>query len=275
MTIVDFLVIIFNVIIYYILYYYFPFSFLHYTSTVSINEVINYVLVDCSVWLTVAFTVDRFVLICCQKLRERYCREKTAAVIITTLCVVSCIKNILLYFAFEPGYIIDNVEWAVDFKPAYFTWPGWITFNWIDIIFNPLLPYFLILLFNALTVRHIVMANRTRIALQGQHNTQNSDDPEMQSRRKSIILLFAISGTFIVLWIPAVVFFLISRITDGHFEPDQYTNPLLIADYTADMFQLLSSCTNTCIYALAQSKFREKLRNAIRSPFIAVIKLIK
>ncbi|XP_059504829.1 probable G-protein coupled receptor 139 [Stegostoma tigrinum] len=262
MTIVDLLVIIFNVMMYYIFYYYFPFSILHYTSTVSINEVINYVLVDYSVWLTVAFTVDRFVLISCQKLSEKYCREKPAAVIITILGVVSCIKNIPLYFAFEPGYIIDGMEWTVDFKPEYFTWPGWITFDWIDIILNPLLPYFLILLLNTLTVRHIVMANRTRRGLQGQRNTQNSDDPEIQSRRKSIILLFAISGTFIALWMPPVVFFLISRITERHFEPDQYTDPLLIADYVADMFQLLSSCTNTCIYALAQTKFREKLKNA-------------
>ncbi|XP_038647508.1 probable G-protein coupled receptor 139 [Scyliorhinus canicula] len=275
MTTADLMVIIFNVIIYYILWYYFPDSPLHYTSIESINEVINYMVVDCSVWLTVAFTVDRFVLICCQELRDKYCKEKTAAVVIVTVCVVFCFKNIPLYFAFEPVYIINNVEWVADFKPTYFTLPGWVTFDWIDIILNPLLPYFVILFLNALTVRHILMANRTRRALQGQQNSKNSDDPEMQSRRKSIILLFSISGTFIVLWMPAVVFFLISRITDRHYEPDQYSDPFLIGDYIADMFQLLSSCTNTCIYALAQTKFREKLRNAIMYPFTAIIECVK
>ncbi|XP_059504830.1 probable G-protein coupled receptor 139 [Stegostoma tigrinum] len=263
MTTVDLLVIVSNVIIYYMLYYYFPFSFLHFTSVRSINEVINYTAVDCSVWFTVAFTVDRFVLICCQRLRAKYCREQTAAVVIATVSIMFCVKNIPLYYAFEPIYIINNVEWGAHFKPDYFILPGWISFDWLDTILNPLLPYFLILLLNALTVRHIVMANRMRRALQGQRNAQKSDDPEMQSRRKSIILLFAISGTFIVLWMPYAVFFLVSRITDRFYEPDDYTDPLLIAEYTGDMFQLLSSCTNTCVYALAQTKFRENLKNAI------------
>ncbi|XP_041062669.1 probable G-protein coupled receptor 139 [Carcharodon carcharias] len=275
MTTADLLVIIFNVITYYILGYYFPISLLRYTSIASINEVINYVVIDCSVWLTVAFTVDRFVLICCQNLREKYCREKTAVVVTVTVCVVFCFKNIPLYFAFEPVYIVNNVEWGAQFQLSYFTLPRWVTFDWLDTILNPFLPYFLILYLNALTVRHIVMVNRTRRALRSQHNNQNSDDPEMQSRRKSIILLFSISGTFIVLWMPYVVFFLISRITDRHYVPVQHTDPLLIADYTGDMFQLLSSCTNTCIYALAQTKFREKLRNAILYPFIAIIKSVK
>ncbi|XP_043552785.1 probable G-protein coupled receptor 139 [Chiloscyllium plagiosum] len=275
MTTVDLLVIISNVIIYYMLYYYFPFSFLHFTSIRSINEVINYTAVDCSVWLTVAFTVDRFVLICCQRLRAKYCREETAAVVTVIVMIIFSFKNIPVYYAFEPIYIINNVEWGAHLKPDYFTLPEWITFDWLDTILNPLLPYFLILLLNALTVRHIVMANRTRRALQGQRNTQNSDDPEMQSRRKSITLLFAISGTFIVLWMPYAIFFLISRITDTFYEPDHYMDPLLIAEYTGDMFQLLSSCTNTCVYAFAQSKFREQLRIAIMSPFLAIIKCVK
>ncbi|XP_072357033.1 probable G-protein coupled receptor 139 isoform X2 [Scyliorhinus torazame] len=252
-----------------------PDSLLHYTPIASVNEVINYMVVDCSVWLTVAFTVDRFVLLCCQELREKYCREKTAAVVIVTVCVVFCFKNIPLYFAFEPIYTINNVGWGINFKPTYFTLPGWVTYDWLSTVFNPLLPYFLIIFLNALTVSHIVMANRTRRALQGQHNSKNSDDPEMQSRRKSIILLFSISGTFIVLWMPYVVFFLISRITDKLYDPDQHTDPLHIVGYTGDMFQLLSSCTNTCVYALAQTKFREKLKNAIMYPFTVIIEYVK
>uniref|UniRef100_UPI00398F3616 probable G-protein coupled receptor 139 n=1 Tax=Pristiophorus japonicus TaxID=55135 RepID=UPI00398F3616 len=275
MTTADLLVIISNVIIYYVLVYYLPFSLLTHTSIASVNEVINYMAVDCSVWLTVAFTFDRFVLICCQKFREKYCSEKTAAVITATVCAVFCFKNIPLYFAFEPADIINGVEWGANFKASYYTLPGWITFDWLDTILNPLLPYLVIILLNALTVRHIVLANQTRRALQGKRNDQNSNDPEVQSRRKSIILLFSISGTFIVLWMPFVVFFLISRITDRHYDPEEYTDPLLIAEYTGDMFQLLSSCTNTCIYALAQTKFREQFRNAITYPFFAIIKYAK
>ncbi|XP_067875561.1 probable G-protein coupled receptor 139 [Heterodontus francisci] len=269
MTTADLLVIISNVMIYYIFYNYFPFSFLNYTTVRRLNEVVNYAAIDCSVWFTVTFTFDRFVTICCQKLKTVYCTEKMATVVTCTVCLVFCLKNVPLYFAFEPVSIIDHMEWGADIKPSYHMRPGWLVFDWLDTILCPLLPYLLILFFNALTIRHILIVNRIRRELRG--TSGNDSDLEMQSRRKSIILLFAISGSFIVLWMPYVLFFLISRITFNHYNTSDYTDPFLIAEYIGDMFQLLSSCTNTCIYALAQTKFRKELSSVIRYPFTRIV----
>ncbi|XP_067834214.1 probable G-protein coupled receptor 139 [Heptranchias perlo] len=275
MTTVDLLVIVSNVMVYYILYYYFPFSFLNYTAVRRLNEVINYAAIDCSVWFTVTFTFDRFVAICCQKLKAKYCTERTAVLVTVTVCVVFSLKNVPLYFAFEPVSIMNHVEWGAEIKPSYHMLPCWLAFDWLDTVLCPLAPYLLILFFNALTIRHILMVSRIRRGFQGHRTCGNDSDPEMQSRRKSIILLFAISGTFIVLWMPYVLFFLLSRITFNHYNPSDYTDPFLIAEYTGDMFQLLSSCTNTCIYALAQTKFRKELSNAIKYPFTLVVNLVK
>ncbi|XP_059504208.1 uncharacterized protein LOC132209913 [Stegostoma tigrinum] len=56
------------------------FYFLVHIPVCNIHAVLLYVATDCSVWFTVTFTFDRFVAICCQKLKSKYCSEKTAAV---------------------------------------------------------------------------------------------------------------------------------------------------------------------------------------------------
>ncbi|XP_072132547.1 uncharacterized protein [Mobula birostris] len=50
----------------------------------NIHAALLYTVTDCSVWFTVAFTFDRFIAVCCQKLKTKYCTGKTAAVVLGT-----------------------------------------------------------------------------------------------------------------------------------------------------------------------------------------------
>lgn len=66
--------------------------FLLITPICALTNVVRMVAMDCSVWFTVAFTSDRGIAICCQKLRKEYCTEKTAAVVIVAVTTVSCVS---------------------------------------------------------------------------------------------------------------------------------------------------------------------------------------
>ncbi|XP_059818066.1 probable G-protein coupled receptor 139 [Hypanus sabinus] len=70
----------------------------------KIHAVLLYAVTDCSVWFTVTFTFDRFVAICCQELKTKYCTGKTAAVILGTVTLISCLKNIYWYFRLSGHY---------------------------------------------------------------------------------------------------------------------------------------------------------------------------
>ncbi|XP_067865231.1 probable G-protein coupled receptor 139 [Heterodontus francisci] len=203
MAAADLTVVIVHVILQRINIMYFPISFLFLTPVCTVNFVAYIVAVDCSVWFTVAFTFDRFVAICCQKLQSKYCTEKAATVAIITVSVVSCLRTIPFYYINEPAFIIDDVPWYCAATADYLTSPLWKAFEWIDSSITPLLPIILILLFNALTVRHIIAANRVRRGLR--RNSEHHNDPEMKNRRKSMILLFTISANFILLWMTYVV----------------------------------------------------------------------
>ncbi|XP_067865926.1 probable G-protein coupled receptor 139 [Heterodontus francisci] len=274
MAAADLLVTITDVVLNRINDYYFPTTFLFLTPVCSFHTVLVRAATDISVWLTVAFTFDRFVTICCQKLRTKYCTEKTAAVVIGTVCLLFCLKNIPWYFTFEPYITIDNIPWGCHQKLQYYTLTAWIAFSWIDRCLTPLLPTFLILLLNALTIGHILVASRVRRRLRGTRNAVDHSDPEMESRRKSIILLFAISGNFILLWMTYVIVFLLIQITNQYYLTD-FNDPMMIADYTSYMLLLLSCCTNTCIYAVIQTKFREELKNGMKYPLRIILTLLK
>uniref|UniRef100_UPI00398E694A probable G-protein coupled receptor 139 n=1 Tax=Pristiophorus japonicus TaxID=55135 RepID=UPI00398E694A len=274
MAAADLLVIITDVILFRINDYYFPTTFLYITPVCSFLTALMRAVTDISVWLTIAFTFDRFVTICCQKLRTKYCTEKTASLVIGTVCLLFCIKNIPWFFTFEPYYTIDHVPWGCNAKPEYYTVTAWVAFDWINRCFTPLLPIFLILLLNALTVRYILAASRVRRRLRGSKKDVNHNDPEMENRRKSIILLFAISGNFILLWMAYVIYFLLYRITN-HYYSTGFNDPMLIADFTSYMLLLLSCCTNTCIYAVTQTKFRDELKNGLKYPLRILFNLVQ
>ncbi|XP_059816786.1 probable G-protein coupled receptor 139 [Hypanus sabinus] len=121
----DLLTVVIEVFLYRIIYKYLPWTFLSITPVCRVMEVLRFIATYCSVWFTVAFTVDRFVAICCQKLKTKYCTGKTAAVILTTTSVLCCLKNITRYFLWEPREIIDNVPWFCKIMDYISSDPWW------------------------------------------------------------------------------------------------------------------------------------------------------
>ncbi|XP_048419808.1 probable G-protein coupled receptor 139 [Stegostoma tigrinum] len=250
--------------------YYFPESFLQITPVCRIIFVLLFATSECSVWFTVTFSFDRFVAICCQKLKTRYCTDKNAAVILSTTCILICSKNVASYFRFEPGEIIDNIPWFCKETPSYYSAPGWVAFDWFSKIFTPLLPYVLILLLNTLTVRHILMSSLVRKRLRGQSKGDNHNDPGMESRKKSMLLLFTISGSFILLWLLYVINFLYYTISGLNSE--NYSEFLSIFAEVAVMLVDLSCCSNAFIYGVTQSKFRERFMSMVKYPVMLLMK---
>ncbi|GCC38226.1 hypothetical protein chiPu_0016738 [Chiloscyllium punctatum] len=274
MAVTDLLVIITAVILNRIPGIYFPGSFLSITPICSVSIALIYAARFSSVWLTVTFTFDRFVAICCQKLKTKYCTEKTAAVVIGSVCALGSVVNIPWYFIHEPIYTMDNVPWYCQLKNIRYTSPAWTAFDWIDHLLTPCLPFLMIVLLNALTVRYILVTSRARRRFCFQSNEENHNDPEMESRRKSIILLFTISGSFILLWLTYVIQFLYERFTNDY-KVQGFSDPKFILIESANMLQLLSCCTNTFIYAVTQTKFRDQLMTLLKYPVHSIYKFVK
>ncbi|XP_067883914.1 probable G-protein coupled receptor 139 [Heterodontus francisci] len=273
MAAADLLVIIFDLILRHIpIVYNEQFIFLESIRGCNIHAVLLFATTDCSVWFTVTFTFDRFVAICRQKLRSEYCTEKTAIVVLGTVTVLSCLKNIFWYFMLTDHYRLANTPWFCFVTVDVWFSPAWTTIEFLHHILNPCVPFFLILLFNAFTVSHILVSSKVRRRLRGHSRGESPRDPEMQSRRKSIILLVVISGNFILLWAMLMLYYIWARMWGLGYQS------VWLPDFVEEMgfmLQLLSCCTNTCIYCVTQAKFREQFKNVVKYPFTRIVKLIK
>ncbi|XP_067837850.1 probable G-protein coupled receptor 139 [Heptranchias perlo] len=241
----------------------------YYVKVCNFHAVLLYAATDCSVWFTVAFTFDRYVAVSCQKLKTKYCTDRTAAVVLGTVTVLSCLKNTFWYFMFTGRYNPFNLPFLCDTSEAYGSSRVFAAIEFLHHILTPFVPCVLILLLNAFTVRHISVASRVRRRLRGQTIGENASDPEMESRRKSIILLYLISANFILFWAVFLVYSVwrgVWYLGLGSIPPYNFVQEL------GFMLQLLSCCTNTCIYAVTQNKFREQFKNMMKYPFTLIVK---
>ncbi|XP_072442962.1 probable G-protein coupled receptor 139 [Chiloscyllium punctatum] len=274
MAAADLLVIILDLILRHIpIVYWEQFYFLRNSVPVcNIHAVLLYAATDCSVWFTVTFTFDRFVAICCQMLRSKYCSEKTAAVVLGAVTVLSCLKNIFWYFMFTARYWLVNNPWFCDETDGVLSSSVLVIIEFLHHILTPGVPFLLILLLNVLTVRHILVTSRARRRLRAHTNGDAQSDTEMRNRKKSIILLFVISANFILLWSTLMLYSIWTRMDDigyGSVSLHYFVQEL------GFMLQLLSCCTNTAIYAVTQTKFRQQLKNVLKYPFTRIHPSIK
>ncbi|XP_078284949.1 putative G-protein coupled receptor 139 [Rhinoraja longicauda] len=250
----------------------FQFEFVFDIPLCNIHAALLYAATDCSVWFTIVFTIDRFVAICSQKLKSRYCTEKASKAILATVTVVSLLKNVSWYFVYTGSYWLLNDPWFCILRNDVQNSRAWGAIEFLHFILTPGVPFILILLLNALTVRHILAANRARRRLRNQNTAERPKDTEMENRRKSIVLLFVISGNFIILWVIFMVFCICRRMR--YLGYMSVSLPFFVREM-GFMLQLLSCCTNTCIYAVTQTKFRTQFAQFVKYPFIVILKFVK
>lgn len=254
---------------------YFPYSFLSYFSICRLILVFSFASIHCSVWFTVAFTFDRFVAIRCQKLRSNYCTTKTATVVLAVVCSLCILQTIPFYFAYEPLEITNNMSWFCTVSESNYTTHLWSAFIIMETVLTPFVPFILISLLNLLTIRHIVQVNRMRKALRGNENVQKQRDPEIENRRKSMVLLLAISGSFILLWSVNVLTNVYTQFVKVRLLSSNFHDPFTILEKCGYMLQAMSCCVNTFIYIAAQRKFREEVINMIKRPLSLFMRLLK
>ncbi|XP_048476695.1 probable G-protein coupled receptor 139 [Rhincodon typus] len=274
MAVADLLIMINYVLLYHIISYNFPLSFLAYTSICKLLLYLAPVTIDLSVWFTVSFTFDRCVMICCQKIQARYCIKRTAVLVITSLFVMIMVKNIPTLFAYEHQRVINKVQWGCQTRVAFFSSPPGAAFAWFHTAWVVWLPFTLIALFNSMTIKHVLIGSRARSSLRGSRG-ENHRDPEMENRKKSIVLLFAVSGCFLLLWLTAFVSFASTGLINSTYYRGDRTSPGYIATETGTMLKFLSSCPNTFIYAATQRKFREELKKVLKSPCLLILRIFQ
>ncbi|XP_062890851.1 probable G-protein coupled receptor 139 [Mobula hypostoma] len=274
MAAADLLVVLSNPVLKWTREFHFQDSFLSITPVCRLLTVAEFAAIFTSVWLTVTFTLDRFVAICCEKFKRKYCTERTAAVAIGIVSVLGCAESAPWFFLFEHVYIINNVPWHCVPSETFLHSIAWGAFEMSHFMLTACTPFVFILLLNIMTASRVLSASKVRRALRGRRDGENVEDAELKNRKRSVILLFCISGSFILLWGTYVGHRFYVRIS-GNYVYTSTSDPSFIAEHASRMLQILSTCTNTCIYVVTQRKFRAELLRVVTYPSKAILKLCK
>ncbi|XP_077345220.1 putative G-protein coupled receptor 139 [Lithobates pipiens] len=217
-------------------------------------------------WLTVAFSFDRYVIVCCMKLKLRYCRPSVTRWVILGVYTSAFLVAMPTFWMYVPirttqpdGTIfhICSLHRNLSSIPFLSVYDHIQTTVWI------VFPLVSLILTNGLTVWHITMTTKVRQVLKANGGKQ-SDDPEVLRRKKSVTLLAMISISFLAHWLPKMVVKVVERVTYPPVNRYDFYHPVNVVRMLCNMLIVFSSFSNVCIYSLTVTKFREELFRGVK-----------
>ncbi|XP_053566957.1 probable G-protein coupled receptor 139 [Bombina bombina] len=225
-------------------------------------------------WLTVAFTFDRYVILCCMKLKLRYCKPTVSRWVIIGVYVCAFLVAMPTFWMYVPVRTIQpdgtyfhicSLHRNLSMIPFLSAYDHIQTTVWIAF------PLLSLVLTNGLTVWHITITTKLR---KGLKSGKEVDDPELARRKKSVTLLAMITISFLVHWLPKMFIKVIERFTYPPVNRYDFYHPVNVVRMLSNMLIVLSSFTNICFYSFTITKFREELIRGTKSTLAFVYKSV-
>ena len=233
----------------------------------------GYIFSDYSVWLIIAVTVERYLVVCHPLKAQRMCTPSRAAKISIALFLALMLINThffwtvkIVYFEHK-GEFFAQCDGAANFEALVRTvWP------WVDAFMYSFIPFISILIFNALIIRKVFLARQERESLQSTPRRTLTLLARSSSQRQPIgvrrvnqdsnrltIMLLTISFTFLLTTLPMNI----SMIVISIWSPDPTDlRQIARAKLARTVTELLMYCNhsvNFYLYCATGKKFRENV----------------
>ncbi|XP_012227981.1 thyrotropin-releasing hormone receptor [Linepithema humile] len=209
-----------------------------------------------SVWLVVAFTVERYIAVRWPLRRQSLCtvsRAKTITMGLTALAIPLCSPVLLFLKSHE---ITETLrECALDFD-----WQSWATvYNALDAFITFVVPLTVIVIFNTLIARNIYKQDHVRRTLtiesDASINERNQTSRNRMPQTKVTKMLMVVSSAFFCLNMPSCVFRLLAFIYDNHNPPLW----LVLTQRIAYLLFITSFGINFILYCASGQNFRRAM----------------
>lgn len=214
-----------------------------------------------AVWLTVTFTVERYIGVCHPMKGKRWCTPQRAKYMIIIVCFAAAIITFPEFFAWRPVDKVDLVDnQTVSTLEAGYTLfalhPAYsVGYNYVCQALFTFLPLLLLLFFNILLIRAVMRATRRRESLAIVQNDRQ--ERHQREQIKITVMLISVVIVFLFCQLPqASMNVIIATLTQrGELVGSRRIRCVITNNYL-NLLVMINSTANFFLYSFFSNKFR-------------------
>lgn len=273
-----------------ILYLLFAFtmSLKHYDSIVNTNAYIRYnkpigkPLVDTfsntTVWLTLTFTIERYIGVCHPMKGKKWCTAKRAQIVTLIVCIASAVITFPEFFEYhvvrevigdfangttETSLLVVTRSSRTALFPERTSFGKLPSYQWGYVHMNQalftFLPLVVLIVFNVLLVRAVVDAAHRRKFLTGLVVLRNTkQEKQNKEQQKITIMLISVVIVFLICQMPqAIMNLFITYLKVAQTSDARTMLVITILNNVFNLLVLLNSALNFILYSCFSTKYRQ------------------
>jgi len=236
----------------------------------KVVKFLGYVCSDASVWLIVAMTIERAIVVTFPLKATRICNTKYSRMCIVGICVIFVFVNCHFLWSLELTHytfndtVIAECEATVSYKMLVEDiWP------WVDAALYSLLPSLIIIVLNCIIIKNVISAKNARNVLRQEStlfrrncllSTQSRNREQVS--RKITLMLLAISFTFLVTTLPMNIGLIYTSVLGVPDDNASLVKTQLV-NTIAEMLMYTNHSINFFLYCATGKKFRSHFKTFI------------
>ena len=250
---------------------------------------LGYVSSDCSVWIIIAVTFERFVTVCFPLKATRICKRSRAKIIISAIIVSICALNFPIILAVE----LQTSEQSRANLASCRAMEGYetlvnVVWPWVDAAVYSIVPFILLITLNSFIIRECASALKLRRSLQSQSPSPSSSrrgsrpssnnckrnpmSRNSKEKKRLMMTLLAVSFTFLITALPMNILQILTAFYGVKNHSDLESYSLHFAEFTlartvAILLMYVNHTVNVFYYCVNGSKFRRELTHLITRCF--------
>ena len=220
---------------------------------------------DYSVWLIIAVTVERYIVVCAPLHASSLCNNSRARRVIIAIFIL--IFGVNLHFLWtlqinqidnpmEVNQTLARCEPKVRFENLVNNaWPL------VDATIYSFLPFVVILVLNALIIRKVLRAREKRARMQSIPQTEQEviRNSKLEAGTKVTVMLLTVSFTFLLTTLPTAVMLIVLRFLDTSNTPINVTLRYKVCQTITTLLMYVNHSINFFLYCATGQKFRAQL----------------
>ncbi|XP_041376735.1 FMRFamide receptor-like [Gigantopelta aegis] len=227
----------------------------------KLTVILGYIASDTAVWIIMAVTVERFIVVCYPFKANQMCNVLRAKKVILGL--------VLLMFAINLHFLwtVESVEEMIDGRNVVYcravepysalvneAWP------WVDACIYSFLPFVFIIMLNIMIINQVVKAHNSRERMQGVSERQKLDGRRQSTEgTKLTIMLLTVSFSFLITTLPMNVSLIVTTFWNQMLHDPHKVAKFTLVKSITELLMYVNHSMNFFLYCATGKKFRQQI----------------